>query len=107
MLLVTPLEPTSNDSGHSSMAEQDTGEQDLPFLPPPDDTPVTVPLNEDIIPARTTQGNAETHTRSRCPIRPTQHYTHSLAQREQGLVAWEILMDQDNNEMIPTSESQY
>ena len=108
MLMVTPLEPSSNDSSRTGTAEQGTGEQDLHGLPPSKDTPVAVPMNKHIMLARTTQGDMETHTRSRCTtIRPTQQYTDSLAQREQGLVAWEILMDQDDSEMIPSSESQY
>ena len=34
-------------------------------------------------------------------------YLQSLAQREQGIVAWEILVDQDEQEMIPTAKQQY
>ena len=34
-------------------------------------------------------------------------YQQSLAQREQGIVAWEVLVDQDEQEMIPTAQQQY
>ena len=34
-------------------------------------------------------------------------YLQSLTQKEQGIVAWEILVDQDEQEMIPTSKQQY
>ena len=34
-------------------------------------------------------------------------YQQSLAQREQGIVAWEILADQDEQETIPTAQQQY
>ena len=34
-------------------------------------------------------------------------YQQSLAQREQGIVTWEVLVDQDEQEMIPTAQQQY
>ena len=34
-------------------------------------------------------------------------YQQILAQREQGIVAWEILVDQDEQETIPTAKQQY
>ena len=34
-------------------------------------------------------------------------YQQSLAQREQGIVAWEVLVDQDEQEMILTAQQQY
>ena len=34
-------------------------------------------------------------------------YQQSFAQREQGIVAWEVLVDQDEQETIPTAQQQY
>ena len=46
-------------------------------------------------------------TRSRRVIRNTPRYEQSVNQRNQGLVAWEVLLDQDDREDIPTAASQY
>ena len=46
-------------------------------------------------------------TRSSRIIRNTPCYEQSVSQRNQGLVAWEVLLDQDDRENVPTSESQY
>ena len=83
------------------------GEQDLPLLPLAEDTPDAALMNKVITMAETNQENMEIHMRSGCTVRPTQRYMDSMTQSEQGLVAWEILMDQDDSELIPTSESQY
>ena len=48
-----------------------------------------------------------TTTRSGRAVPPTARYQQSLAQREQGIVAWEILVDQDEQETIPTAKEQY
>ena len=37
----------------------------------------------------------------------TPRYNQSITQRGQGLVAWEVLVDQDEREDIPTASSQY
>ena len=36
-----------------------------------------------------------------------EHRQQHVTQCEQGLVVWEILMDQDDSELIPTSKRQY
>ena len=46
-------------------------------------------------------------TRSGRVVRNTSRYEQSLDQRKQGLVAWEIMLDQDDREDIPTAASQY
>ena len=46
-------------------------------------------------------------TRSGRTIRNTQRYEQSIAQRDQGHVAWEVLLDQDDHEQVPTAASQY
>ncbi|KAL7565945.1 hypothetical protein ACA910_008403 [Epithemia clementina (nom. ined.)] len=40
-------------------------------------------------------------------IRNTQRYEEGMLQRQQGLVAWEVLMDQDESEKEPTSQQQF
>ena len=46
-------------------------------------------------------------TRSGRIIKNTPRYEQSINRRDQGLVAWEVLLDQDDREDIPTAESQY
>ena len=40
-------------------------------------------------------------------IHNTPRYEQNVSQRNQGLVTWEVLFDQDDREDVPTSESQY
>ena len=40
-------------------------------------------------------------------VRNTPRYKQSVNQRNQGLVAWEVLLDQDDREDVLTAESQY
>ena len=50
---------------------------------------------------------AARQTRSGRTIRNTPRYEQSIAQRDQGLVAWEVLLDQDELEQVPMAASQY
>ena len=50
---------------------------------------------------------AARQTWSRRTIRNTPRYEQSIAQRDQGLVTWEVLLDQDEQEQVPTAASQY
>ena len=50
---------------------------------------------------------ATRQTRSGRTIRNTPRYEQSITQRDQGLVAWEVLIDQDEQEKVPTAASQY
>ena len=74
--------------------------QQLPQEEMPPIAPIVPPTLEEETPQVTT-------TRSGRSIRPTARYQQSLAQREQGIVAWEILVDQDKQENIPTAKQQY
>ena len=58
-------------------------------------------------PALPEENQPTTTTRSGQAIHPMARYQQSLAQREQGIVAWEVLVDQDEQEMIPTAQQQY
>ena len=50
---------------------------------------------------------AARQTRSGRTIRNTPRYDQSITQRDQGLEAWEVLVDQDEQEQVPTAASQY
>ena len=50
---------------------------------------------------------AARQSRSGRMICNTPRYEQSIAQRDQGLVAWEVLLDQDEQEQVPTAASQY
>ena len=61
----------------------------------------------EVPPALPEENQPTTMTRSGQAICSMARYQQSLAQREQGIVAWEILVDQDEKEMIPTEQQQY
>ena len=46
-------------------------------------------------------------TRSGRTIKPTQRFLESTQQKQSGIVAWEVLLDQDSSEKIPTAKEQY
>ena len=71
---------------------------------PQEEEPPSVPVISPELPEETP---LTTTTRSGRVVRPTARYQQSLAQREQGIVAWEILVDQDEQEIIPSAEQQY
>ena len=50
---------------------------------------------------------AACQTRSGRVVCNTPHYKQSMSQRSQGLVAWEVLLDQDEQEDVPTAATQY
>ena len=54
---------------------------------------------QDVPPAR--------QTRSGRIVRNTPRYDQSISQHNQGLVTWEVLLDHDEREDVPTAESQY
>ena len=91
-----PGEPTiPSPSGTTDDIEQeDLPTETQPVYHPPAQQPAqTVP------PAR--------QTRSGRIVRNTPRYDQSIDQRDQGLVAWEVLLDQDEREDVPKAESQY
>ena len=50
---------------------------------------------------------AARQTRSGRVVCNTSRYEQSISQRNQGLIAWEVLVDQDEQENVPTATSQY
>ena len=53
------------------------------------------------------QTSAARQTCSGRVITNTPRYDQSVTQRSQGLVAWEVLVDQDEREDLPTASTQY
>ena len=64
--------------------------------PPPQHTPTQAPQNSSVH-----------QTRSGRVVTNTPRYDQSMTQRSQGLVAWEVLVDQDEREDAPTASTQY
>ena len=67
--------------------------------PTPHDTPGTATAPE-VPPSTEPPTPASRQTRSGRTIRNTPRYAQSVTQREQGLVAWEVLLDQDEQEQV-------
>ena len=67
---------------------------------------VTTPPTQQA-PAQVPQDSAIRQTRSGRVVTNTPRYEQSMRQRNQGLVAWEVLLDQDEREDVPTAASQY
>ena len=89
-----PEEPTIPDTnGTTGNQHKDLSLENQPaaFLHGPQPT-------QAVLPAR--------QTRSGRIVRNTPHYEQSVNQCNQGLVAWEVLLDQDDREDVPMAESQ-
>ena len=91
-----PPEESAIPDAHEASEEQQ--EDQLPAQLPT--TPLHGPQTEQDVPTAR-------QTRSGRIIKNTSRYEQSINQRNQGLVAWVVLLDQDNREDIPTAESQY
>ena len=81
--------------------------QDEPTHPreaaiPDNQPPFTLPQQQNDQAAPSTR-----QTHSGRVIRDTPRYEQSANQRNHGLVAWEVLLDQDDREDVPTAASQY
>ena len=84
--------PGANGTMDNLQGDHPTENQPAPLLPGQQTA-------QDVPPAR--------QTRSGRIVRNTPCYDQSINQRNQGLVAWEVLLDQDEREDVPTTESQY
>ena len=92
----------------------------------PQPPPITNQDNEDVVPnvdepqmpvaqAKPTQqvpeqgpqNSAVRQTRSGRVVTNTSRYNQSMTQRSRGLVAWEVLVDEDDREDVQTASSQY
>ena len=84
----------------SVVQEDSLARQEVATSDDPPTVPVTQEPTDQTVPAIR-------QTRSGRVIRNTPRYDHSVNQRNQGLVAWEVLLDQDDWEDVPTAASQY
>ena len=77
----------------------------------PDDAVAQAPVPPQLptpqAPAQAPQNSPIRQTRSGRVVTKTPRYDQSVRQRNQGLVAWEVLVDQDEREDVPTVYSQY
>ena len=69
--------------------------------------PVPPELPTQQAPAQAPQEGTIRQTRSGRVVTNTPRYEQSVRQRNQGLVAWEVLVGQDEREDVPTASSQY
>ena len=88
-----PAIPSTSGTADDQQREDPPTETQPVYHPPAQQPAQTVP------PAR--------QTRSGRIVRNTPRYDLSMNQRDQGLVAWEVLLDQDEREDVPTAESQH
>ena len=101
-------EPTENTPtvGHSddtpSPLAPDEEERSLTNPQQPVAPAATAPLPQQETPAATAR-----QTRSGRVIKNTPRYNQSISLRDQGIVAWELLIDQDEQEDQPTAASQF
>ena len=84
-------------------ADDDDGTADIANSPLPAPQPVFTPP----APEQTPPPSAAHQTRSGRVITNTSRYDQSVTQRSQGLVAWEVLIDQDKREDLPTASTKY
>ena len=88
------------------------------LIPPMEDDIVPLPVDEPPLEpihqpmpepegGQAEQPTLQRQTRSGRVVRNTQRYAEGVQQRQQGLVAWETLVDQDDNELVPTAQQQY
>ena len=99
-----PLIPDAslmNQQQEEPVLEPDNDATDDAALQPPADT---VPLGQQ--PHTGPSVTSARQTRSGRMVRYTPRYEQSITQRDQGLVAWEVLLDdQDDHEQVPTAAS--
>ena len=110
--LLWPIRATTSSSQHWTTEAMDDQPQDQLNEPANLDP---MPQHEGGIPAQqqppvpTNDAPPPTQrqTRSGRVIRSTTRFEEGMQQREQGIVAWEVLVDQDEQEDAPTAEVQY
>ena len=115
--LIVPRRGPINAPSPAAPTQEQVTQQPLPItnqnnedmVPDGSEPPTTVaqaPPTQHL-PEQGPQNNAVCQTRSRRVVTNTSRYNQSIMQRSQGLVAWEVLVDQDEREDVPTASSQY
>ncbi|KAL7580919.1 hypothetical protein ACA910_005738 [Epithemia clementina (nom. ined.)] len=100
------IDPRPQEEGNSTTTEiPQVAPTQQPTNPP---EPAPTPAPGQVEPAEPAQAPTPTvhQTRSGRVVKPTQRYLEGLQQRRQGLVAWEILLDQEG-ESPPTTAEQF
>ena len=98
-----PIEPPTQHLQPTIPVDDDDGTANAANTPLPASQPVATPP----APEQTPPPSAACQTRSGRVITNTSCYNQSITQRSQGLVAWEVLIDQDEREDLPTASTQY
>ena len=108
------ITPASTRQGANAVAQPVDHQQDPPLpsanegeeQPTTHEQPAvpaaTIPLQLPEMPVETAR-----QTRSGRVIKNTPRYDQSLSLRDQGIVAWELLIDQDEQEIQPTAATQF
>ncbi|KAL7563769.1 hypothetical protein ACA910_020453 [Epithemia clementina (nom. ined.)] len=97
------LQATGNLRGLPKTSVQEVANEPLPDLPELEGAQLVA----DAAPPEPAPHPLEHTTRSGRVIRPPQRYSDGWEPRQQGLVAWEVLVDQDDSEDTPTAAQQY
>ena len=103
-----PLAMTIEDL--TTQQQQPIMNQDVGDVAPVDTespTPASAQSPNQQAPAQAPHDSAIRQTRSGRVVTNTPRYDQSMRQRSQGLVAWEVLVDQDEREDVPTASPQY
>ena len=106
-LLLCLSQPTADQATRQPHPITNQDNEDV--APNVDEPPMPVdqaPPTEQV-PEQGPQNSAVRQTRSGRVVMNTSRYNQSLTQRSQGLVAWEVLVDQDEREDVPTASSQH
>ena len=98
--VVPPAEPPEESAAITDTHEASEEQQENQLLAQLPAAPVHEPQMEQVVPTAR-------QTRSGRMVKSTRRYEQSINQRDQCLVTWEVLLDKDNREDIPTAESQY
>ena len=106
---ITPRQGTSEDDqpvdhsiGPPLHPADDLNEQQTINEQPTEPADATSPVQTPDVPAA-----AARQTRSGRVIKNTSRYDQSMSLRDQGIVAWEVLIDQDEQEAHPTAATQF
>ena len=103
----SPVAPTPGQVTQQPHTVTNTNNEDgAPNGAEPPTTVVQAPPTQHV-PEQGPQANAVRQTRSGRVVTNTPRYDQSVTQRSQGLVAWEVMVDQDKREDVPTASSQY
>ena len=102
-----PLATTTEDLSTQQLPILNHGTEDIGPVVAESLTPVPPTPPTQQAPTQAPQDSAVRQTRSGRVVTNTPRYDQSMIQRSQGLVAWEVLMDQDEREDVPTASSQY